>query len=155
MRPDALLNAYTPTFDELMATGLYTLDARTQLKEITMSGVGWSSILRGVEAYKHLIKGNKSVHYNLAQTQYKSFLWNAKHIANKKTAAIVTWIDLYTHLIEASATDYIRSATDSEGTYNLEEILIYEDFDLIFWGNDDVDTSGHGFGFNPKVPEYI
>ena len=64
----------------------------------------------------------------------------------------MTWIDLYTHLIEAGATDYIRSATDSEGTYNLEEILIYEDFDVIFWGNDDLDAFGHGFGFDPKVP---
>ena len=29
MRPDAILKANTPTFDELMATGLYSLEART------------------------------------------------------------------------------------------------------------------------------
>ena len=29
MRPDAILEANTPTFDKLMSTGLYSLQART------------------------------------------------------------------------------------------------------------------------------
>ena len=63
----------------------------------------------------------------------------------------MTWSDLYTYLIEAGATDYIRAASDREGVYNLEEIIQNQDFDLIFWGNDDVDKNGHGYGFDPKV----
>ena len=58
-------------------------------------------------------------------------------------------------MIEAGATDYIRSASDKEGVYNLEEIIQYKDFDLIFWGNDDVDLNGHRHGFDPKVYEYM
>ena len=72
-----------------------------------------------------------------------------------KTAAVVNWTDVYTHLIETSATDYIRSANDSFGTYMLEEILQNQDFDLIFWGNDDVDKNGHLYGFDPSVPQYL
>ena len=67
----------------------------------------------------------------------------------------MTWTDLYTHLIEPGATDYLRSASDSEGTYNLEDIIENQDFDVIFWGNDDVDLYGHGYGFDPSIPEYI
>ena len=72
-----------------------------------------------------------------------------------KTAAVLNWTDLYTHLIETGGTDYIRSASDSEGIYKIEEILENQGFDVIFWGNDDVDYYGHIYGFDPSVPEYI
>ena len=65
---------------------------------------------------------------------------------------MVNWTDIYTHLIETGATDYIRSASDAEAPYKLEEILTNQDFDIIFWGNDDVDAYGHGYGFDPSVP---
>ena len=38
LRPDALMVANTPTFDNLMAKGLYSLEARTQLQLETWSG---------------------------------------------------------------------------------------------------------------------
>ena len=117
--------------------------------------MGWSSILRGVGSYKHRIDGNGIGSYEKAQAQYKTFLWYAKHIANLRTASIVTWNDLYTHLIEPDATDFIRSASDSEGTYYVEDLIKNQDFDIIFWGNDDVDGHGHGYGFDPNVPEYL
>ena len=79
--------------------------------------MGWSSILRGVDSFKHRIDGNEISSYEKAQAQYKTFLWYAKHIANLKTASVVTWDDLYTHLIEPDATNFIRSASDAEGTY--------------------------------------
>ena len=37
----------------------------------------------------------------------------------------------------------------------MEEIIQNQDFDVIFWGNDDVDKYGHAHGFDPKVQEYI
>ena len=80
-------------------------------------------MLRGVGSDKHKIDGNEIGSYNKAKTKYKTFLWHAKQTANRKTAAVVTWSDLYTHLIETAATDYIRSASDSIGVYTLEEII--------------------------------
>ena len=62
---------------------------------------------------------------------------------------------MYTHLIEPDATDFIRSASDAEGTYYVEDIIQNQDFDVIFWGNDDVDGHGHRYGFDPNVPEYL
>ena len=67
----------------------------------------------------------------------------------------MNWTDLYTHLIELGATDYIRSASDAEATYKLEEILTNQDYDVIFWGNDDVDLNGHSYAFDPSVSEYL
>ena len=125
------------------------------MKAATVSGQGWSSTFRGVGSYKHLIDGNGIGNYQKGLVKYKTFLWYAKHVANLKTAAVVNWTDLYTHLIEPGATDYIRSASDAEGAFNVEDILQHNNFDLIFWGNDDVDARGHGYGFHPSVPEYI
>ena len=37
----------------------------------------------------------------------------------------------------------------------MEEIIQNKDFDVIFWGNDDVDLNGHRHGFDPIVYEYM
>ena len=150
-----MVKANTPTFDYLLSTGLYSLEACIQEAESARSGQGWSSVLRGVDSEKHKIDGNEIESYNKAKTKYKTFLWHAKHTGNRKTAAVVTWSDLYVHLIEASATDYIRSENDSNGVYRLEEIITNLDFDVIFWGNDDVDAWGHATGFHPDITQYI
>ena len=99
MIPDAMVAASTPTLDHLMATGLYSLEARTQMSKGTWSGPGWSTILKGVEANKIGISGNKIKHFSKMDCKYKSFLWRAKQFG-LRTAAVIAWNDLYAHLIE-------------------------------------------------------
>ena len=43
----------------------------------------------------------------------------------------------------------------SEVNLGLADIIENQDFEIIFWGNDDVDAYGHGYGFDPSIPEYI
>lgn len=60
-----------------------------------------------------------------------------------------------THLIEDDATHKSRNLSDQDATIWLQDELFENDYDLIFWGNDDVDLAGHNYGFDPDVPEYI
>ena len=90
----------------------------------TMSGGGWSSILRGVESSKHKVFNNGEEYYKVGNFNYKSFLWHIKQDFGLKTLAAVAWEDLKTHLIETDATDEIRFQSDEDGTIWLEEELL-------------------------------
>ena len=61
VRSDAFELASTPNIDRLSDEGAWTLDASTQLEADTMSGPGWTSILTGVDADKHLVDGNNDL----------------------------------------------------------------------------------------------
>lgn len=154
MKPDALMAANTPTFDHLMAKGLYTLEARTQFTKGTWSGPGWSSILKGVEADKIGIAGNKIKHFSKMDCRYKSFLWHVKQ-SGLTTAAVNGWNDLLCHLIEQDATDLIRQRSDGYGTWLTEDLLEFDDYDLIFRGMSQVDKAGHSYGFTSETPKYL
>ena len=69
--------------------------------------------------------------------------------------ASINWKALGTHLIEFDATDKFRHRSDEDGTTWLESVLANEDYDLIFFGNDDVDEAGHSYGFTLEHPEYL
>ena len=103
-----------------MSQGPYTLEAETQMHGPTMSGAGWSSILRGVESSKHKVFGNGEEYYEVGNFNYKSFLWQSKQNFGLKTLASVTWPDLKTHLIETDATDETRLQSDEESSVWLE-----------------------------------
>lgn len=56
MRPDAMVQADTPTLDQLMATGAYTLHAQTVMPSVTLPC--HTSMLRGVDTARHGITTN-------------------------------------------------------------------------------------------------
>ena len=74
VRPDALVAASTPAIDQLIANGLSTMNATTQLSAATSSGPGWMSILTGVEPSKHGVYSNGD--YSNRNSDYSTFLWH-------------------------------------------------------------------------------
>ena len=155
LRADAFEQADTPNVDELIATSLYTFDARTHLKYTTWSGAGWSSIFRGVDSQKHLVKGNGVINFHTFDCTYKTFLWYLKNTFGLKTTATIAWNELYSHLVEPDALDRFRILLDEDGAYQMADQIEHEDFDIYVWGANDVDESGHDFAFSPENPQYM
>ena len=154
LRPDALTLATTPTFDKLMEKGLYSLESRTQLEKGTWSAQGWTTNFKGVRPSKHGYHSNAYEDWFSYGCNYKSFLWYAKDFG-LKTCAAHNWMPLMTHLTEPDSTDKVRCKNDADAVSWLEYELENEDFDLYFWGNDDVDANGHATGFTPEFPAYM
>ena len=74
--PEALMNADTPVLDALIANGMYSMEAMTQVTGITESVPGWASILTGVESLEHYWFRNDSRWKT--NPAHKTFLWHGK-----------------------------------------------------------------------------
>ena len=96
LRPDALMQANTPAFDSLIDNGLLSIETRTHLEESTMSGPGWTSLLKGVEPSKHGDYGNSDSDWLSHGCDYKTFLWYAKD-AGLTTCSVSTDQKIFAH----------------------------------------------------------
>ncbi|MCA9005965.1 MAG: alkaline phosphatase family protein [Planctomycetaceae bacterium] len=101
-RPDALLQAKTPTFDRLIREGAFTDQAqilgKRYQKNDTISGPGWSSILTGVWADKHGVHDNdfKGKNYELFPHFFKRL---KRERPDAQTVSFVSWEPIHDHIL--------------------------------------------------------
>ncbi|WP_417384202.1 LamG-like jellyroll fold domain-containing protein [Gimesia sp.] len=101
-RPDALLQAKTPTFDRLIREGAFTDQAqilgKRYQKNDTISGPGWSSILTGVWADKHGVHDNdfKGKNYELFPHFFKRL---KRERPEAQTVSFVSWEPIHDHIL--------------------------------------------------------
>ena len=106
VRVDVLATAHTPNIDALIAGGTFSDVAQT--RPPTVSGPGWSSMLTGVWADKHLVTGNDFTGNDYAT--YPDFLTRLEHVNPQfSTFAVVDWGPLGT---EASGGPLLSAAID-------------------------------------------
>ena len=159
MSPDGIMNAETPTMDELMKTGAYTLNARGVLP--TSSSTNWASMVSGAGPEQHgvtsnnwerddhtlpaVITGSEDIFptiFGVAKSQHPGL----------KIGAIYTW-NGFGRLIERSALDYDTSQdTDALTVKKATEYIKGQKPDFLFVHLDDVDHVGHHDGH--KTPEF-
>jgi predicted AlkP superfamily pyrophosphatase or phosphodiesterase len=153
LRGDGIPGADTPAIDALFADGAVTYEASTHLRAPTVSGPGWSSMLTGVDADKHLIYGNGG--WDQFERFYPTVLART-HDLGFATAAGIHWAPIETEIIEDGAIDLSTSMEDDEGlTDGMVEALRDDDFDVHFVAWDELDAAGHGYGYSTEVPEYV
>ncbi len=152
VRGDALEAAATPAVDGLREAGAWTFSATTQLGAPTVSGPGWTSIVTGVDADKHLVYGNGG--YDARDLRWPSFLWRARD-AGLRTCAAIHWIPIQTEILEDDALDVHVVGTDEYVTDSMAAMIADEDCDVAFVHLDDVDGAGHSTGFALDNPDYI
>ncbi|MCA9021440.1 MAG: alkaline phosphatase family protein, partial [Planctomycetaceae bacterium] len=101
-RPDALMQAKTPTFDRLIREGAFTDQAqilgKRYQKNDTISGPGWSSILTGVWADKHGVHDNdfKGKNYELFPHFFKRL---KRERPDAQTVSFVSWEPIHDHIL--------------------------------------------------------
>jgi len=152
LRGDAVPAADTPNMDALMGAGAFTLFASTHLEAATVSGPGWTSILTGVDADKHLVVENGG--YAGRDDRWPTMLRRA-YDAGLPTATSIHWFPIQSEIIEDGVVNEAIIGTDSQVTAGMEELLEEGDFDLHFVHLDDVDGAGHSSGFDPNNAAYL
>jgi predicted AlkP superfamily pyrophosphatase or phosphodiesterase len=152
LRGDGIPATDTPSLDQLMASGAWSLFASTQVGAPTMSGPGWTSILTGVDADKHGIFSNGG--YSDIDRSYPTLLARA-HELNLPTATAIHWQPIQLDIIEEGVVNEAMVGNDLEVADAMSEILENGDYDVHFVHLDDVDGAGHSSGFSPDNPDYL
>lgn len=153
LRGDGIAAANTPALDSLIDGGAWTMTATTQLGAPTVSGPGWTSILTGVDADKHLIYGNGG--WDQLDRAYPTFLKRASD-AGFTTAAAIHWLPIHVDIIEDDVLDEAVPTADDDGVADGMAMLLTDfDLDVHFVHLDDVDGAGHSSGFSTDNPAYV
>ncbi len=151
-KAEALTAATTPSMDNLMQSGYYTLDGITGAP--TWSGVGWTSMMTGVWRDKHGVNDNSYIGQNLSYPHFFKRI-NDQYPSLSKYS-IVHWGPINTHLANFSAGEQQYTyGTDLEVENKAVDVLTNEDPDVVFVHLDDVDHAGHNVGFLSTQPDYI
>ena len=152
-RADALQIANTPTIDNLIANGIFSPDALND--DITISGSSWSAILCGVWSNKHL-----SVDNSFVGTDYTNYPPLFKRIedfdVNLYTVSICNWNPINDYIVQNYADFKLNVSSDSAVSAEASIFLSTNNSypDMMFLHFDDVDHTGHSYGFSPTVSQY-
>jgi predicted AlkP superfamily pyrophosphatase or phosphodiesterase len=152
LRGDAVPATDTPGLDALMEQGAWTLSASTQLQAPTVSGPGWTSILTGVDADKHLIVSNGG--YDDIDRAFPTFLGRA-HELGLPTATAIHWLPIQVNIIEDEVVDDVMIGTDAQVADLMSDVLETGDLDVHFVHLDDIDGAGHSDAFSPESASYL
>ncbi len=151
MRPDARAAASTPNMDALIADGAHSPEC--VVEDITISGPCWSSMFCGVHRNKHGVTGNSFAGSNYAQ--YPHFFKRLEELCDIQTASFVNWAPLNTTILQNAADVIHTGGPDTLVASQAVSHLQAGDPDVAFVAFDEVDGSGHAFGFSPTVPQYL
>ncbi len=152
-RPDALAVAATPVFDQLIASGVYSDQARAT--DTTWSGSGWSTLLHGVWRDKHGVRDNSFSGSSYAV--WPDVFTRIEGVTPAlNTVRITSWGGMQTHMV--SGADQVLQTGDDIQTLALATSWLdgsAGDADVLFVYFGEPDLSGHAHGFHPSVPQYI
>lgn len=151
-RASVLSTASTPNMDNLMQSGYFTLDARTEAP--TWSGVGWTAMMTGVWKDKHGVNDNSYIGQNLNYPHFFKRVNDQYPSLNKYS--IVHWGPINTHLENFNSGEQrFTYGTDLEVENKAVDVLTNESPDVMFLHFDDVDHAGHSVGFLSSEPDYV
>ncbi len=163
-RFDALTKANTPNLDALIKNGIHSPECLIlgdrYRKNDTISGPGWSSIFCGVWADKHGVNDNSFEGRNYGE--YPHFFRHVKDARpDSRTASFVTWAPIHEKIVSAAdesksfenGHDYAKYDSQCADAAVAELAQHNPDAMVVYFGQ--VDETGHSFGFDPQVPEYI
>jgi len=147
MRPDGLLNANTPNIDRLMASGAYTLKAKSVMPSVTLPC--HTSMMRGVDVPRHGITTN--IFTPLARPVPS--LFDVAHDNGLLVGAFYNWGELrdLCNPWSLKVNYMVNDSHEPEGDWHVAEgacaVIAKRPLDLIFVYLGCTDTAGHDFGW--------
>ena len=156
-RSDAMQQSICPFMYNLSLTNNVYYTPNHIVEGDTYSGPNWSSLLTGVHYDKHSVTDNSFVGSDY--TQYPPFFNYIEKISpNINTASIVNWTPINEFTLPNSV-DYApqESMNDSIVFEKVKELLINSNPlspDILFIHFDELDATGHTYGFSPFIEEY-
>ena len=153
MSPNGIINATTPTLDEMMKSGAYTLNARGVLP--TSSSTNWASMVSGAGPEQHGVTSNDwerddfnipAVLTGLEDIFPTIFGVSREQRPELEMGAIYTWTG-FGRLIERTALSYDSNGSNDDDTLEKVKKYIHEKKPgFLFIHFDDVDHVGHEQG---------
>jgi len=157
-RSDAMTKDITPFMYNLIQNNNIYYNLNHNTEGITYSGPNWSSMLTGVHMNKHNVLDNSFNNDNYQD--YPSFFHYIEQAdENINKASIVNWIPINEYTlsddVDVVPLESINDFEVFEYAKNLLENNNKLNTDVLFLQFDELDISGHNFGFNSLIPEYI
>lgn len=155
-RSDALEIANTPNIDQLIENGLYINDALCSINgQSTYSGPGWSSMITGVWNDKHGVTDNSFYGSNFEEFPPFNVLLEESG-QDYVSSSFIMWSPIHLQIFNGTMDhNEIHSEYDGGVALAAAEFIGTESLDILFLDFDDVDHTGHGYGFSPNVQQYI
>jgi predicted AlkP superfamily pyrophosphatase or phosphodiesterase len=156
-RSDAMQVGITPFMHSLSLNNNVYFTPANSAEGDTYSGPNWSSLLTGVHYDKHTVTDNSFEGNTL--DRYPPFFSYIEGInKNINTISIVNWTPINDHIL-SSCTDFAptESINDAIVFEKAKDLLINSNPvspDVVFLHFDELDATGHNYGFSPSVQEY-
>ena len=156
-RSDAMQANITPFIHNLSQTSNSYYTDKHIVESITYSGPNWSSILTGVHMDKHNVTDNSFDNSNY--NEYPSFFhYVEKANSDINTASIVNWTPINAYTLatdpDLAPTESINDLGVFEYAQNILSNSTDINTDILFLQFDELDGTGHTYGFSPDVEEY-
>jgi len=141
-------------FGQLMENGTWSFNST--VGPISLSGPSWSSMLTGVWCDRHGVVDNSFEGSKHAEVK-NIFEMIEDDQTEYKTAALYYWSKIGTEIIGENQADIQeRYQTDIEIKNRTIELINNDtELDLLFISIDNVDSTGHEYGFSPNITEYV
>lgn len=156
-RADGMQESITPFLYSMATdTNTYCTD-QNHVERLTFSGPNWSSLCTGVGFCKHRVTSNGFGDNDLGQFQH-FFSYVERAYPQKNTLSIVNWTPINEHIAGPYADYAPIEGIDDHDVYliaqNILEWGVPMNPDVLFLQFDELDGTGHSYGFHPDVPEY-
>lgn len=156
-RADAMQDTITPFLFSLAQSPNTYYTNQNHVQELTFSGPNWSSLCTGVDFCKHMVTTN-----GFGDNQLSEFPHFFKYVeqvnGNKNTVSIVNWTPINENLALPYADYAPTEEINDNDVFLIANNLLLQGVplspDILFLQFDELDGTGHEFGFNPNVPEY-
>ena len=156
-RSDAMQANITPFIHNLSQTSNSYYTDKHIVESITYSGPNWSSILTGVHMDKHNVTDNSFDNSNY--NEYPSFFhYIEKANSDINTASIVNWTPINAYTLATDPDLAPTESTNDLGVFEYAQNILSNstdiNTDILFLQFDELDGTGHTYGFSPDVEEY-
>lgn len=156
-RADVMQDTITPFLFSLSTDSTTYFTNQNLVQELTFSGPNWSSLCTGVDFCKHFVTTNDFENNRLDNFPH-FFNYIETVLPATHTASICNWTPINEH-IASSFADYapISEVNDSEVHQLASQILTSGNptsAEVLFLQFDELDGTGHEYGFHASIPEY-
>ena len=156
-RADAMQPAITPFMYTLATNENSYYTDQNLVEALTFSGPNWSSLCNGVTFCKHEVTSNGFGGNNLDEFPH-FFKYVEQAYPQKNTVSIVNWTPINEYLAGQFADHAPTDDIDDHDVFLMAKNALEMSYpvspDVLFLQFDELDATGHSYGFHPDVPEY-
>lgn len=156
-RADAMQDTITPFLFSLAQNQNTYYTDQNHVQELTFSGPNWSSLCNGVDFCKHMVTTNGFGDSRLDEFPH-FFKYVEQANANINTVSIANWTPVNTYLAAPHADYAPTESINDHDVFLITNNLLLSGSplnpDVLFLHFDELDGTGHTYGYHPDVPEY-